>query len=76
MSCWEAVTLLRSDKLTSEHKISQTDVRTAGIPQGPSLIEHLFFIIKAILDICEIHQILMGIISSCIMCPDGNQATL
>lgn len=64
-----------TEKLTSEPK-SPRRVRTGEIPLVPSLIEHLFFIIKALLDTCEIHWVLMGIISSCITRPGGNPATL
>lgn len=64
-----------TEKLTSEPK-SPRHVRTGEIPLVPSLIEHLFFIIKAFLDTCEIHCVLMGIISSCITRPGGNPATL
>ena len=59
-----------TEKLTSEPK-SARRVRTGEIPPAPSLTEHLFFIIKALLDTCEIHQVLMGIISSCITVPVG-----
>lgn len=63
----------KSEKLNSEHKINEACVRTGDVPQGLSLIEHLFFIRQAILDPCESHWILMGIISSCIMWPGGNR---